>query len=95
MDKPKPPILDYAVRKVMPMSQKVLIAATAGGAIAAIAIAGAIYRPVVGPKGSNVRLLGDYSGPLPTWVPATQPTPSATETGENPPLPPDSPSRDP
>jgi hypothetical protein len=95
MDKPKPPILDYAVRRVMPMSQKVLLAATAGGAMVAISIAGVVYWPVATPStpstplaSPNAQFPGFLATPTTTWAPCTQPAPSGTESGEDLPVPP-------
>ena len=66
MDKPKPHILDYEVRKVMPMSRKILLAATGG---AAIVVAGVMYRAAT----RVVRTAGVITGPTTMWAPTTQP----------------------
>ena len=70
MDKPKPPILEYEVRKVMPMSRRVLLAATGGAAaVGTIVVAGVIYRAATRP----VVVVGDMPVGRTTWQSTTQP----------------------
>ena len=79
MDKPKPHILAYEVRKVMPMSRKVLLLATSGAAaIGTIVVAGVVYRPVAVPAAP---LSGDLIAYPTTWQSSTQPVHVATTPG--------------
>ncbi len=82
MENPKPPILEYEVRKVMPMSRKVLLLATSGAAaIGTIVVAGVVYRPVAVPVAP---LSGDVISFSTTWQSSTRPVSAVSMPGTMP-----------
>jgi hypothetical protein len=96
VDLPKPPILNYEVRKVTPMSRKVLLAATSGAAaVGTIVVAGCMYRaapapvPVPAPAPMRVVPLAGVTMAYPTKWSTTQPVSEDTPDAPSPPANPD------